>query len=367
MNSRTLSLSVVLLSVICPSISQAQLAPSNSFPFSANGTDASGIRSAALSGKVALENGSKVDFDTAVVLRCGSNERSRAEVDTEGRFTMVVSVPDAGAIGSNSTGSGAEWADCQLHAEAAGYSSERLNLTRDQLSGVVGVGTIFLHPATSASAGEGFPVSAMSLAAPGKAKEEFQKGQEQARKGKWTAACDYFRKAVQVYPRYALAWLELGRAQMQQNNLMDAQQSFQQAATQDSNLLPAYMELARGALEQKQWKSLADSTDHILQLSTQPSAVLWFLNGAASFNVGDIPHAEISATRGLRLDAQHKVPQLEYLYAMVLEREGKVEAAVEHIKTYLQLAPKANDAQQAQERLAAIEKQLSNLQSSASR
>jgi tetratricopeptide (TPR) repeat protein len=263
--------------------------------------------------------------------------------------------------------SGADLADCQLRAEAAGYNSEPIDLTRNQLNGVVHIGTIFLHPMAPAGAGEGFSIGAVSLAAPDKAKKEFQKGQEQAKKGKWAAACDYFRKAVQVYPRYALAWLELGRAQMQQNNFLDAQQSFQQATTQDSDLLPAYMELARFALERKEWKLLAESTDHILQLLPQSPPLLWLLNGAASFNVGDIPHAEISVTRGLRLDAQHKVPQLEYLYAVVLEREGKVEAAVEHIKTYLQLAPKADDAQQAQQRLAAIEKQLSDLRSSASR
>ncbi len=368
MNTRTLLLSVVLLPLVFSSISQAQVPASASVPSAAHGIDRSDFQSAALSGKVAVEDGSNLDFDTAVVLQCGSSEHARAHVDAEGRFTVMLSTTEAGYGGtSNSRGASSEWADCELYAEGSGYRSEQQHISREQLSGVVQVGTLILRPVMRAGTGEGFAISAVSLAAPEKAKTDFRKGQEQAKKGKWAAAGDYFRRAVQVYPRYALAWLELGRAQMQQSNFMDAQQSFQQAATQDTNLLPAYMELAKVALEQKQWKSLADSTDHVLRLSPQSNPVFWFLNAAANFNMGDVSHAEASATRGLRLDANHKIPQLEYLYAMVLEREGKYEAAVEHIKTYLLLAPKADDAQQAQQKLAFIEKQLSDLQSSAKR
>jgi tetratricopeptide (TPR) repeat protein len=95
--------------------------------------------------------------------------------------------------------------------------------------------------------------------------------------------------------------------------------------------------------------------------------VFWFLNAAAHFNMGDVSRAESSVTRGLRLDANHKVPQLEYLYGMVLAKQQNYEAAISHIKIYLQLAPKAADAQQAQQKLAAIEKQISVSQNSTAR
>jgi tetratricopeptide (TPR) repeat protein len=194
-----------------------------------------------------------------------------------------------------------------------------------------------------------FTVSVASLSAPANAKKEFQKGQEQAKKGKWAAATDYFKRAVQAYPRYALAWLELGRVQTQQKNLVDAQQSFQQAANQDSRLLPAYIELAKLQADQKQWKALAETTAKMVQLAPDASAMFWFLDSAANYNLHEYARAESSAARGLRIDKGHRVPQLEYLYGLILGNRQDYRSAVQHIASYLQLAPRAGDAKNAQQ------------------
>jgi len=248
---------------------------------------------------------------------------------------------------------------CELSGEATGYRSEPLHLAGERLEGIVRVGTIGLRPLSRAREGESFTVNARSMSAPDSAKQAFQLGQQQARKGKWAAACDYFRSAVQAYPRFALAWLELGRTQVQQNNFAEAQISFQQATAEDPSLMEAYIELARLAMEQKQWKSLADATDHIVALAAESSAAYWFLNSVAKFNLGDVAQAETSALRGLRLDTSHRVPQLEYLYGMILARQQNFRAAAEHIKAYLQITPQAPDAGEAQSKLAELEKLVS--------
>ncbi len=357
---RSLWVVFLLLLATLSVTSQTQMGPGSQLPGGSPGATNAGT--AALMGKVTIEDGSDLPPDTQVILQCRNADRASTHTDSKGQFTLVVqrSVLARGAATElNSKTTESDWSNCELRAEASGYRSEKLQLMGEHLGGILKVGTIVLHPIALASAGEGFAISATTLAAPDKAKKDFQKGQEQAKKGKWAAAGDYFRRAVQTYPRYALAWLELGRAQMQQQNFMEAQQSFQQATAQDSHLMPAYMELARVSVEQKQWKSLADAPDHILELSPDSPARFCFLNAAANFNMGNIGRAETSVTRGLRLDAKHEIPQLEYLYAMVLERQQNYDAAVEHIKSYLRLAPNAADAQQAQQRLAAIEKQLS--------
>jgi tetratricopeptide (TPR) repeat protein len=182
------------------------------------------------------------------------------------------------------------------------------------------------------------------------------KGQQQEQKGKSAVACDYFRKAVQLYPKYALAWLELGRAQVKQNDFVAAQQSFQQAATQDSRLLAAYSESAKLALQQQQWKQLAVSTERLIELSSNATADAWFLNSAANFNIGNIQRAENSAAHGLNVDVKHQVPQLEYLYAMILARRGVYSAAIQHLQTYLRLSPTASEATTASARLQELQK-----------
>ena len=323
------------------------------------------VRVATLTGVVKVEGSSDPASDASVILQCGTEVRGRANVDNKGTFALELNVMDpANDVGQSTplsppqkAGLGmTSAAPCELHGEASGYRSEPLHLAGEQLEGIVQVGTIVLRSNSPQPRDAGFTVSAASLAAPDGAKKAFLQGQQQARKGKWAAACDYFRRALEVYPRFALAWLELGRAQVQQNNFVEAEHSFQQATTHDSNLTEAYVEQARLAIQQKQWKELADATDHIVAQSPESSALPWFFNAVARFNLGDVAHAESSAAHGLRLDSAHKVPQLEYLYGMILAREQNYKSASEHLKTYLQIAPQAPDAGEAQRKLADLEK-----------
>src|SRR5262249_44533533 len=121
-------------------------------------------------------------------------------------------------------------------------------------------------------------------------------------------------------------------------------------------LLEAYIQIATLAVQKQQWKELADATDHIVQLSPDSSTSFWFWNSAANLNLGNISRAESSVTRGLRLDANHKVPQLEYLYGIILARRGDYKAAIAYLENYLRLSPNATDAQDAQTKLAELRK-----------
>lgn len=310
-----------------------------------------------LSGKVAGEDNSPPSQPGDVILECASHIRAHAYSDARGNFSITVSVSDKspaqGGLANQTprpgTLSDGEWVDCELYADVAGYKSERLRLNQSPDTGTVNVGTIMLHPASNAP---GFTVSINSLAAPDRAKKAFAKGQEQERKGKWAAACDYFKRAIEVYPRYALAWLELGRAQEKQNSFLEAQQSFHQAVVQDSKLLDGYVEIARIALQQQNWKDLADSTERLLEMAPESSPDYWFLNSAANYNLGNTQQAEKSAQRELRLDSKHQVPQIEYLYGLILAKKNDYKSASEHVSSYLHLAPKASDADAARKSLA---------------
>src|SRR5437764_12738932 len=308
-----------------------------------------------ITGKVVLDGGSAPPNRVTVILRCGMAELARVTSDSKGSFTMMLNSDEevSGRARPLTGRMGPNLPDCDVLTDSPEYASQSTRLFGGMHQDINDVGTIVLHPRTAA---DGFTVSATTLAAPDKAKTAFEKGQQQEKKGRWAAACDSFRKAIQVYPKYALAWLELGRAQVKQNDLAQARQSFQQAATQDSRLVAAYAESARLALQQQQWKELAADTERLLQLSPNASADAWFLNSAANFNLGDTQRAENSAARGLNLDPRHQVPQLEYLYAMILARRGVYAPAVEHLQNYLRLSPKAEDASTASARLQELQK-----------
>jgi TolA-binding protein len=317
-----------------------------------------------LEGKVAAENASTPTDSAVVILECGNTERMRANVDHDGGFVMSLNLVDTdfttvqtqlppGSISRQSSN------DCEVYADAPGFTSERVRMVDTQQVGAVQVGTILLHARFRSNDADATTVSVTSLAAPDKAKKAFEKGQEQERKGKWAAACDYFKKALEVYPRYAIAWLELGRTQLKQNDVSSAQQSFHHATEDDPDLIQAYVQTAALAAKQREWKELADSTEHLVQLSPDSTPNYWFLNSAANFNLGNVAQAESGVTRGLRLDARHEVPQLEYLYGLILARRGNYQDAIQHMQMYLQLSPHATDAADAQTKLAELQKLVS--------
>jgi tetratricopeptide (TPR) repeat protein len=312
-----------------------------------------------LMGRVSAEGGSAPPEKATVILECADEARAHGYSDAKGNFGITVAVVDATPSTSlfhreSGVISSQDWANCELYSDLSGYRSERIHMMSAPGRGMVEVGTIVLHPVVSQA--QEFTVSATSLAAPEKAKKALEKGREEVKKGKWAAACDHFKKAIAAYPRYALAWVELGRAQAQQNNFADAQQSFHQAVTQDSGFLEGYAELARIAVIQKQWKELSDVTARLIQSAPDSSPEFWFLNSAANYNLGNVKQAEASAERGLRLDSRHQVPQMEYLYGLILASKQEFKSAAEHVAAYLKLSPHASDAQTAQLVLADYQK-----------
>jgi len=316
--------------------------------------------SAVLIGKVASESG-PLDGRPLVILKCDDRVHSDTYADTKGGFSLSVSVSDDARTDAFRQETGTirqqDWVNCEVYAELPEYTSEHVRLSGGPANNIVQVGTIILHPL---SRDPNSSVSVTSLAAPNQAKQNLNKGLEQEKKGKWAAACDYFKKALAEYPRYALAWLELGRAQVKQNSFSEARQSFREAVTQDSRFVEGYAELAHLALEQKQWKDLADTTDQLLQLSPESSAEYWFLNSAAYFKMGNAKQAEESVTRGLRLDPKHQVPQMEYLYGLILATKQDYKSASEHVSAYLQLSPQASDAAGARSALAEFQRRSSS-------
>ena len=344
----------LLVLALCAGAS-AQTEPSSSPATNPNPppVDPSAEKIVVFSGKVLSEEGFALPDSVAVVLECSNSVLARAQTDTQGDFSLNLTLrdgvdrPDRFRSDTASVSS-FSLAECELYGELSGYRSEHVRLASGPDSGLVQVGVIMLHPVSPE--GE-FSTSVASLAAPDKAKSALEKGREQEKKGKWAAAAASFRRAVEVYPKFALAWVELGRTQVQQKSFAAAQHSFQESVEQDSKFVDGYVGLAYVALQQNQWKELADATDRVVEF-TPNSAQFWFLNAVANFNLGKTNQAESSLGHGLRLDPKHQIPLMEYLYGLILARRNDYSAAAEHVSTYIGLAPHASNLETARKALA---------------
>src|SRR5207253_5341861 len=97
---------------------------------------------------------------------------------------------------------------------------------------------------------EGSTVSVTVLAAPAKATKAYSKGELAIARKHWDEAVSAFRKAVDEYPKYAVAWSELGRALEAMGNMEAAEDAYRQAWAADAMYLKPYLQFAALAARQ---------------------------------------------------------------------------------------------------------------------
>jgi len=323
-----------------------------------------------LSGAVVVDDGSALPEAAAIQMSCRGRKQVLGYTDSKGSFSIQLNArqqPVAGGAAPETSdtdaasfdargrqGTSSNWQECELRAELAGFTSPSVDLASKIGSDLkIDVGNISVHRLAHV---EGYTISVTSAAAPGKARKAYEKGLALERSNKWAEAEGKFQAAVDAYDKYADAWFELGRAQLQQGNATAACHSFQRAAIADPKLIKPYQELAQIELNEHRWQELADTAGHLVSLSSERYPQYWLLSALAHYNLHDFDLARQQALRGLAADVQHRVPELEHLLGLALIQQHDYKAAEQHIRNYLQLAPKGANAQLAEQQLAELER-----------
>jgi tetratricopeptide (TPR) repeat protein len=324
-----------------------------------------------LSGKVVVDDGSRLPRWAAVETVCKGQKRIVAHTDSEGAFAFAIGEEFAGAeamgagladasisasggfpIGNtpNVTHNLREWRSCAVQAELPGFTSEVVQIiSRTESGGDMG----FIRLRRIGHV-EGFTISATSAAAPEPAKKALDKGLELQRKNKWEAAQESLQKAVQIYPQYAVAWFELGRVQLQRRDINNAKRSFAQSLAADAHYANPYFPLARIAAQEQRWQDMADLTSKLLAVSPSGFPEAWYFNSVAQYNLGKLPEATNSAREGLKIDGEHHYPKLEYLLGLLLEEQRDYAGAQQHMQNYLHLVNNPRDVEEAKRQLEEI-------------
>jgi len=323
-----------------------------------------------ITGKVVPDDGTSISDIATLQTDCRGQRHTVGHTDMKGHFSIQFGggglqsqnseLPDATDTGSGMLGKPSsvssnvnDLRSCQLEALLPGFVSQQIELA-SRLDGdsYVDIGRITLHRMAQV---QGFVISATSAAAPGKAKKPFMKGVSLEKKADWPGAQKKFESAIQVYPKFAEAWLELGRMQQKQDRVDEAKQSYAKALEADPKFLPPYQELIRIAVKEKAWAQLEDTTATVLKLDPVSYPQYWFLNSAAQYNQRKYELALKSAKRASEADVQHRIPRLEYLLGLTFAQNHDYRAAAAHIRTYLRIAPNASDAVVAETQLIQLE------------
>jgi TolA-binding protein len=339
-----------------------------------------------ITGRVTMEDGTGPPEPVVIERVCGGSPHSEGYTDSKGYFSFELGgrnngmVPDAsetnvmrdpGGMGGaggfggisgmgSTTGNGGgmdpagRYMNCELRARLAGYRSQFINLAMRRPMDDPNVGVILLHRIGSNE--EGTTVSAVSLAAPKDARKAFDKARDAEKKKKPEEAMKNYQKAVEVYPKYAAAWYEIGRLNAIQGQTDAAKKSFETAVEADPKYVDPYLQLGLLAARAQNWQALAEVSDRAIKLDPFDYPQAFFFNAVANFNLKKVDVAEKSAREAERLDTRHQYPQAAHLLGVILAQRQDYPAAAEHFRNYLKFAPDASDAPAVRTQLEQIDK-----------
>ena len=341
-----------------------------------NAPDGSLGQRAFISGKVVLDDGSRLTEAADIQTICQGHKQTVAHTDSHGNFSfefgdrMSAAVPGISAADLDSSwgpsntrrANQRDWRNCELQAELPGFTSQAIDLSsRMSTFESADIGRVILHRMGQV---EGLTISATSGLAPKDAQKAFEKGREKTGKEKWDEAQQSFEKAVQIYPKYATAWFELGRLQLRKNEDAQARSSFEHSIAADPKFASPYRGLADVDTRQGQWQAVVSVTDQLLALNPVSFPDAWFRNALGNYYLRNFAVPEKSARQGMKIDEHHQLPKLEYLLGVILTQEHEYPEAATHIQNYLHVATQPSDIEDAQKQLAEINRVSASVSSS---
>ncbi len=233
---------------------------------------------------------------------------------------------------------------CDVTIRLKGYRPTQVTLRNDATVVLKRMG---LH--------EGSTVSATSLKAPEPAKKAYGKGVNAMTDEKWAAAQKNFEKAVEIDPDYAQAWSDLGEVLAKLSMPTEARAAWEKAVAADPKYIKPYILLTMLDLQEKRPEDAITIGGRAVAMNPQEFPQLYFYYAVANFNLKHMDVAETSARRATELDGTHEIPRAELLLGSVLVAKGDRAGALQHFRKYLEILPKAPDAEQVKRAIAQLE------------
>lgn len=331
-----------------------------------------------LSGRVMIEDGVPPPDFVTMVLVCNGQPRPQGYTDSKGRFSISLGDNNAvfadasvgnpndpfGSTGGSRSGMPGGFSNrggmterdlmsCELKAELPGYRSDVISLAGRRIMDNPEVGTIILHRLANV---EGFTYSMTSALAPKDAKKAHEKGVDRLKKKKFNEAQAELEKAVSLYPKYATAWYDLGRAYEAQKNDQKAREAYERSVEADAKFVNPHLELLQYAVNERNWEKIEKAAGTVLKLNPYNYPQVWFFHSVASYNLKNLEAAEKSAREAAKLDTEHRNPKINHLLGVILADKGEYSSALDQMRTYLNASPNAPDAANVKNMVTELEK-----------
>jgi len=323
------------------------------------------------SGKVALPDGSPPPDAVRLRRVCNGVGHDEGWTDAKGHFWFKVGRSDSGpSSGDASQAAGqpasedkpqgyaysnpitTELANCELEVALEGYLADSVSLKVAGV-GATNLGTIVLRPVSGAGS---LTVSATTLKAPPKARKSYDKGLQAIQAKKWDIAASELARAVEVYPRFAAAWYQLGQARLARGDAAGAADAWRESAKADPRFVKPLESMTALADQRQDYTESARTSDAWLQLDPDHFPAAWLFNAVAKARLGRADEAENAARKGLQADKEQRVHRLHYVLGLILLAKHDYAEAATCFRNYLKAAPAARDADAVRRQIADLDR-----------
>lgn len=197
-------------------------------------------------------------------------------------------------------------------------------------------------------------LSSTSANAPKEATKLFEKARSEWLASRWGRAEKELQKAVQIYPRFAEAWYQIGKIQ-EASKSPEAWGSFSKAVAADSKFALPYEHMALLAAQAENWRELLLVTTRALELNPRGTLDIWYFNALANYHLRRWDVAEASAITSLSMDPLHLQPNAEQLLGVTLAEKQDFAGALRHLRKYLAYVPSGPNSKVVKQQIAKVE------------
>jgi tetratricopeptide (TPR) repeat protein len=323
-----------------------------------------------LQGRVILDDGKTPNEPIVIERVCGTYVYKEGVTNARGEYSVQLgqnqgvfldASTSAGTLNSSSSSQGltsdvspnALW-DCELRASLAGYRSDSIMLSQQRNADNHTINFVMHYMGDA----KGSSISATSSQAPKDAQKAYQKGAEARKAGKPDEAQKELLKAVEMFPRYAVAWFELGQVYESRSHSAEAKDAYNHAIAGDGNYVPPYEKLYQLAAKENNWPQVAELTGKLLGLDPYDYADAYYYNALANLQGGKLDAAERSGREAVKVTGPKAEVRAHYALGMILGRKGDYAGAIAEMRAFLKAAPNASNRAQVEAMIGSAESAL---------
>jgi len=285
-------------------------------------------------GKVQLEDGSPPNKVAGIERLCQTGSRQVAVADRKGMFLLTIDIDPLSEL------------SCVLQAHLDGYESSVIEISSFNWLSDPNLPPLVLRPRGQGSVNSDNTVLFEQSGVPLEARTAWDGAARAARVANWTQAERQLRTVVKAAPGFARGWYGLGYARAQLHQPMEAQEALRRAVERNPKMLDAYLLLARVSNEARDWQGAADAAGGLIRGDAKKRYPEIYSHLAlARYQLKDLDGAQASIEEGIRLDQKRTFPRNEYILGVILKAKQNYDGAREHLSKYLELVPKAPDAE----------------------